>query len=151
MPDISQHFGSLNHIATACAVYTGQNADVMPAIENGSNAERDQRQKKRNVLPKDVFECIVQCQKHCKPRERDDSWRGSALISDYTGFAAMASRIVRLAPITLVRSRLSRGPASGAPKIARPVRATIAACPSNNALTTELMLTTIVARLIGTF
>jgi len=67
-----------------------------------------------------------------------------------TGTARTASRMVRLAATRLPQYRPDLGPASGAAKIAMPVRATIAGCPPNRALTTEPRPTTTVATSTGT-
>src|SRR5215471_1421900 len=91
-------------IATISPATIAQNADVMPAIENGVAATPNATNaEKRSVLPNDFSNASCNAESTASPASAIIYARGNTPINDITGVAAIASRMVRLAPITLAQ------------------------------------------------
>jgi len=130
---------------------TAQNAEVMPATENGVAATpKAISAANRKVPPKAFSSASCSADSTARPARANRYVRGKTPITDITGGAATASKMVRPAATRLAQYRPDCGPASGAAKIATPVLAMIAGCPPNKALTTEFTPTTTVEEATGT-
>jgi hypothetical protein len=90
--------------ATISPTTTAQNADVMPRIENGVAATPNATSaENRSVAPNAFSKASCSADNTARPASATTYAYGTTPISDITGVAATASRMVRLAPIRLAQ------------------------------------------------